>query len=373
MEAIRCGRVDRKAITLFVVAAVAEIGGAWLIWQGVREHRGLVWVGAGIVALAAYGFVATLQDDAHFGRILAAYGGMFVAGSLAWGVVPTGSARPLRPHRRGDLPGRCRRHHVRPTLRNGRILLTFRPGSNLYRDVVSTYTIGEVPTQRFQASALRYYEEIGLVDPARRSDSGYRLYDDRTLDRFAFIARAKQLGCSLEEITELVGMWDGERCGPVQRRLHQLMTDKIPAAESQVSELTTFTTQLRASAKQVGGEPVDGPCGAECACLHDPTDTATVTLVVKPPDPPIACALGAGELADRLIQWQQLLDSAMRRVALASGVIRAEFHDDVDVGRRSPPWCGPSACSTRSSASPSPSTSEVSAWRSTPRRAPPTS
>ena len=84
-----------RTLLLFGVAAVAEIGGAWLIWQGVREHRGLVWVGAGIAALAAYGFVATLQDDANFGRILAAYGGIFVAGSLAWGVVADG----FRPDR----------------------------------------------------------------------------------------------------------------------------------------------------------------------------------------------------------------------------------------------------------------------------------
>ena len=76
-----------RTISLFVVAAIAEIGGAWLVWQGVREHRGLVWIGAGIVALGAYGFVATLQPDANFGRILAAYGGIFVAGSLAWGMV----------------------------------------------------------------------------------------------------------------------------------------------------------------------------------------------------------------------------------------------------------------------------------------------
>ena len=79
-----------KTLLLFAIAAVAEIGGAWLIWQGVREHRGLVWIGAGIAALAAYGFVATLQDDANFGRILAAYGGIFVAGSLAWGMVVDG-------------------------------------------------------------------------------------------------------------------------------------------------------------------------------------------------------------------------------------------------------------------------------------------
>lgn len=75
-----------RSIALFVLAAVAEIGGAWLIWQGVREHRGLLWIGAGVAALGAYGFVATLQPDANFGRILAAYGGVFVVGSLAWAV-----------------------------------------------------------------------------------------------------------------------------------------------------------------------------------------------------------------------------------------------------------------------------------------------
>ena len=79
-----------RTIALFVVAAVAEIGGAWLIWQGAREHRGVAWIGAGIAALAAYGFVATLQEDGNFGRILAAYGGIFVAGSLAWGIVMDG-------------------------------------------------------------------------------------------------------------------------------------------------------------------------------------------------------------------------------------------------------------------------------------------
>jgi small multidrug resistance family-3 protein len=79
-----------RSILLFVLAAVAEIGGAWLIWQGVREHRGVAFIGAGIVALGGYGFVATLQPDSNFGRILAAYGGIFVAGSLAWGRVVDG-------------------------------------------------------------------------------------------------------------------------------------------------------------------------------------------------------------------------------------------------------------------------------------------
>jgi small multidrug resistance family-3 protein len=76
-----------RSVGLFVLAAIAEIGGAWLIWQGVREHRGLLWIGGGVVALGLYGFAATLQPEANFGRILAAYGGIFVAGSLAWGIV----------------------------------------------------------------------------------------------------------------------------------------------------------------------------------------------------------------------------------------------------------------------------------------------
>ena len=89
-----------RSILLFVLAAVAEIGGAWLVWQGVREHRGWAWIGAGVIALGLYGFVATLQPDAHFGRILAAYGGVFVAGSLLWGMALDG----FRPDRY-DLAG----------------------------------------------------------------------------------------------------------------------------------------------------------------------------------------------------------------------------------------------------------------------------
>jgi len=76
-----------RSLLLFVLAAIAEIGGAWLIWQGWREHRGAIWIAGGLLALGAYGFVATFQPDPHFGRILAAYGGIFVAGSLAWGTI----------------------------------------------------------------------------------------------------------------------------------------------------------------------------------------------------------------------------------------------------------------------------------------------
>ncbi len=84
-----------RSIALFAVAAVAEIGGAWLIWQAVRAGRPWHWAALGGLALVAYGFVATGQPESHFGRVLAAYGGVFVAGSLAWGVAFDG----FRPDR----------------------------------------------------------------------------------------------------------------------------------------------------------------------------------------------------------------------------------------------------------------------------------
>ncbi|WP_433133880.1 YnfA family protein [Micromonospora sp. CA-240977] len=89
-----------RSLVLFVLAALAEIGGAWLVWQGWREQRGLLWIAAGVVALGCYGFVATFQPDPNFGRILAAYGGVFVAGSLGWAMVVDG----FRPDR-WDLAG----------------------------------------------------------------------------------------------------------------------------------------------------------------------------------------------------------------------------------------------------------------------------
>jgi small multidrug resistance family-3 protein len=87
-------------IALFAIAATAEIGGAYLMWQAIKDGRGLLFALAGAAALAGYGAVAALQPDANFGRVLAAYGGVFIVGSLLWGVVFDG----FRPDRY-DLVG----------------------------------------------------------------------------------------------------------------------------------------------------------------------------------------------------------------------------------------------------------------------------
>jgi small multidrug resistance family-3 protein len=87
--------VTARSIALFLAAAVAEIGGAYLMWQAIKDGRGLLFALAGAVALAGYGAIAALQPDAHFGRVLAAYGGVFIVGSLLWGVAFDG----FRPDR----------------------------------------------------------------------------------------------------------------------------------------------------------------------------------------------------------------------------------------------------------------------------------
>jgi len=80
---------------LFVLAGLCEIGGGHLVWSWLREGRPLAWALLGAVILALYGVVAALQPIPEFGRVYAAYGGVFVAMSLAWGVVVDG----FRPDR----------------------------------------------------------------------------------------------------------------------------------------------------------------------------------------------------------------------------------------------------------------------------------
>jgi small multidrug resistance family-3 protein len=72
---------------LFVLAGLCEIGGGYLVWGWMREHKPLAWALVGALILAAYGVVAALQPISEFGRVYAAYGGVFIALSLAWGVL----------------------------------------------------------------------------------------------------------------------------------------------------------------------------------------------------------------------------------------------------------------------------------------------
>src|SRR5690554_398381 len=73
-----------RSLSIFMLAGLCEIGGGYLIWISLRDGKP-AWLGvAGGVALALYGVVAAFQP-ANFGRVYAAYGGVFIAMALAWG------------------------------------------------------------------------------------------------------------------------------------------------------------------------------------------------------------------------------------------------------------------------------------------------
>ena len=144
------------------------------------------------------------------------------------------------------------------------------------------YRIAEVAERTgFSTPTLRYYEGIGLLPPAERTPAGYRVYDDRAIERLAFIARAKQLGCTLEEITDLADAWDIDECAPIKHRLRAMVAAKLADTEARIAELTTFAAELRATARTLESAPVDGRCDDTCGCVHGPRDAIAVPVTAK--------------------------------------------------------------------------------------------
>ncbi|MGM9572188.1 MAG: YnfA family protein [bacterium] len=75
-----------KSIFYFILAGIFEIGGGYLIWLWLREGKGLLYGILGAIVLVLYGVIPTLQPaSANFGRVYAAYGGIFIALSILWG------------------------------------------------------------------------------------------------------------------------------------------------------------------------------------------------------------------------------------------------------------------------------------------------
>jgi MerR family copper efflux transcriptional regulator len=212
--------------------------------------------------------------------------------------------------------------------------LTFESGrSRTVGSMSNTYQIADAARRSgFAASTLRYYEEIGLLRPAGRTAGGYRAYDDADLDRLAFIGRAKQLGCTLDEIAELLVAWEGQRCEPVQNRLRQLVDSKLDDAERRSAELTAFTAQLQQAAATLGIHTPSGACDADCGCLAPAAAPVMVTLGrAATSEVPIACTLSAADTEQRLAEWKDVLSHVRARRIISSG-LRLEFDATAPVG-----------------------------------------
>ncbi len=207
-------------------------------------------------------------------------------------------------------------------------------------DTSAGHRISEVAAQTgFSASALRYYEGAGLVSPAR-TPAGYRVYDDRTIDRLRFVARGKDLGLSLEEIAELLPAWDRDDCGEVAGPLAARVAAKVEETRDRITELTVLAEELEVAHRRLTHDVTTGACGPSCTCTSGPGAVDTrVQLVLgtkpaaSPEGPaPITCTLTAGAAVDRVCDWDQLLaeqsGAPVRQVGDTTGSVTVRFPPD---------------------------------------------
>ena len=172
-------------------------------------------------------------------------------------------------------------------------------------------------------STLRYYERIGLLPAPGRTDSGYRTYDERSLERISFIARARDLGLRLDEIGELADLWDADRCGPVQTRLRELINAKIVDTQERANALADLSSELSLFVGALETPAPDGPCGEDCGChlSADPSNAAPRALTMLPSvGNDLACALEGDDMAGRLVEWQALAERSAVRSTIDGGI-----------------------------------------------------
>lgn len=118
-------------------------------------------------------------------------------------------------------------------------------GFRVYPDWVPGLRISQLANRVGVAtSTVRYYERVGLIPNPSRTPSGYRAYDDDARARLVFITRAKRLGLTLDEIRELMTVWDGVNCSATQVRMAALLVAKRLEIAEQIRELELFAEQL---------------------------------------------------------------------------------------------------------------------------------
>jgi len=95
---------------------------------------------------------------------------------------------------------------------------------------------------------IRHYEKIGIVPPAARRDSGYRDYDEREVRTLQFIRRARDLGFSIEEIRQLLGLWqDRGRASADVKALALARADELRRKERELRDMRRSLEHLAAS------------------------------------------------------------------------------------------------------------------------------
>ncbi|RKN10891.1 MerR family transcriptional regulator [Streptomyces radicis] len=170
------------------------------------------------------------------------------------------------------------------------------------------------------ATTLRFYETAGLL-PADRTASGYRRYGEDAVERLTFIGAAKHLGLALDEIAELLAVWESGACREVKADLRPRIAARLTAADERAAELAAFTTTLRAALAHLDALPDrTGRCDPRCGFLAAAPSSAGSTAPRPGPveaerwrSAPVACSLSAEEAVERVTAWHRILNGARRR------------------------------------------------------------
>lgn len=127
-------------------------------------------------------------------------------------------------------------------------------------------------------ATLRYYEEVGLLPAPNRTPAGYRIYDDRHDERLRFIAKAKDLDLSLEEICLLLDARDVGGCHDTRKQLRHAVAHKVLDARRRATEALQFADQLTHVYEELATSvpaPRE-PCDESCRCVPElPSADAT--------------------------------------------------------------------------------------------------
>lgn len=180
------------------------------------------------------------------------------------------------------------------------------------------------------ATTLRFYDAAGLL-PAERSAAGYRLYGQDALDRLDFIGAAKHLGLPLEEIGELLDVWESGSCAEMKAELRPRIAIRLAEAHARAAEIAGFISQLHRALTHLDALPDRAKrCDPQCGFLapRSPAPARAVDLPAPTIGPaederwrtaPVACSLTADELDDRERAWRTLAAGAERH-AVPEGV-----------------------------------------------------
>jgi DNA-binding transcriptional MerR regulator len=132
------------------------------------------------------------------------------------------------------------------------------------------------------ASTVRYYERVGLLALPARTSSGYRDYGEDDAARLLFIARARRMGLSCEQITALVPVWGGTNCGAAHDRVVRMVDEKRAEIAERIVELRQFDAQLQAVRTELDAEAPPQACRADLTCCVPESAGAPVVLELQP-------------------------------------------------------------------------------------------